>query len=137
MRDPDNPVARRAAEIARQRHARRAPGGVDGDRMMAAVDLVKRTGADEFQIRFCEEEQPVIWMAAARWKGTWQAAGAMGPLGAVFALLDSVIDGGTCKHCGRPAGFEATDAGTMPMDKLVCWYQYDPGTRKFAKGCAQ
>lgn len=116
-----------------------APGGVDGDRMMAGVDLIKRTGAEEFQIRYCEEKQPVVWMAAARWPGRhrgWEAAGAMNPLNAVYRLLDQVIDGGTCKHCGRPSGFEPS-ADPMPLDKLVCWYQYDPSTRTFAKGCAQ
>jgi hypothetical protein len=116
-------------------HGGRLPLG-DDDRMVAAVDLIGRTGAAEFQVRYSDDEQPVIWMAAARWKGTWQAAGAMSPLGAVFALLDSVIDGGTCQHCGRPTGFEPS-SDQMPMDKLICWYQFDPGTKKFAKGCTQ
>ncbi len=103
--------------------------------MTAAVDLVGRTGAAEFQIRYCEEEKPVIWTAAACWRGRWEAAGAMNPLDAVFRLLELVVDGGTCKHCKRPAGFDpGTDS--MPLDELVCWYQYDPGTKKFAKGCA-
>jgi hypothetical protein len=108
----------------------------DDDQMTAAVDLIGRTGAAEFQIRYCEEEKPVIWMAAARWGGHYEAAGAMQPLAAVFRLLDQVIDGGTCQHCGRLAGFEPS-VDPMPMDKLICWYQYDPGTRKFAKGCTQ
>lgn len=108
----------------------------DDDRMTAAVDLIGRTGAAEFQIRYCEEEKPVIWMAAARWDNRWEAAAAMNPLQAIFRLLDQVIDGGKCQHCGRPAGFEpSTDQ--MPMDHLVCWYQFDPGTRKFTKGCTQ
>lgn len=119
------------------RARRRGAPDVDGDRMTAAVDLLGRTGADEFQVRYCDEEQPVIWMAAGCWPGgRWEAAAAMHPLAAVFRLLDQVIDGGTCKHCGRPTGFEpGTDP--MPLDKLVCWYQYDPGTRKFTKGCTQ
>jgi hypothetical protein len=126
MRDPNNPVARRARQLA-----------ADGDdRMVAAVDLIGRTGAAEFQIRYCEEEQPVIWMAAASWKGHWEAGAGMSPLAAVFRLLDQVVDGGTCQHCQRPTGFEPS-ADPMPMDKLVCWYQYDPGTRKFTKGCTQ
>lgn len=113
--------------------------GVDGDRMTAAADLVGRTGAEELMIRYCEEEKPVIWMAAARWPGShrgWEAAGAMNPLSALFRLLDLAVDGGTCRHCGRPSGFEpSTDP--MPLDRLVCWYQYDPSTKTYAKGCAQ
>ena len=77
------------------------------DRFIAAVDLLDRTGADAIQFRWCEEEWPVIWMAAGCWKGVWQAAGAMNPLEAVFRLLDEVIDGGKCTHCGRPSRIRA------------------------------
>jgi hypothetical protein len=103
--------------------------------MKAAFGLLERTGAEECQVRYCEEEQPVIWMAAGRWGGHWEAAAGMNPLVALYRLLDSVIDGGTCQHCGRMTGFEpSTDP--MPLGQLVCWYQYDPSTRTFAKGCA-
>jgi hypothetical protein len=115
-----------------------AEAGAD-PRFLAAVDLVDRTGADEFQIRFCDEEKPVVWIAAARYPGAhrgWQAAGGMTPQRALFALLDSVVDGGQCKHCGRMTGFEAS-ADHMPLSAAICWYQYDPSTRKFARGCAQ
>lgn len=117
--------------------SRRSARPVSGDdRMTAAVDLIGRTGAAEFQLRYSDDEQPVIWMAAARWKDRWEAAGAMSPQRAVFRLAETAIDGGTCQHCGRPSGFEPS-GDPMPLDNLVCWYQYDPGARKFAKGCAQ
>jgi hypothetical protein len=104
--------------------------------VVAAVDLIHRTGATQFQIRYCDEAKPVVWVAAARHGPRWEAAGAMNPRGAVFRLCDLLVDGGQCQHCGRPAGFEpSTD--TMPLNSLVCWYQFDPGTKKFAKGCAR
>lgn len=108
----------------------------DDPRFTAAVDLIRRTGAREFQLRYCEEEAPpVVWIAAARWRGRWEAGAAMNPLWAVFRLLDQVIDGGTCKHCRRPSGFDPS-ADPMPLDKVVCWYQWDPSQKKFARGCA-
>jgi hypothetical protein len=103
--------------------------------LLAAVDLLGRTGASEFQIRYCEEEQPVIWMAAAKWDGQWQAAAAMQPVLAVLRLCDEVIDGGTCQHCQRPTGITA-DLDAMPLDRLFCWYQYDPELKTFRRGCA-
>jgi hypothetical protein len=59
----------------------------------------------------------------------------MNPLRAIFRLLDEVVDGGTCQHCHRPTGFEES-MDPMPLDKLVCWYQWDPSTKKFQRGCA-
>lgn len=108
----------------------------DDPRYEAAVDLIGRTGAQQFQVRYCEEgKPPVVWIAAAQWGEHWEAAGAMNPLHALFRLLDSVIDGGQCQHCRRPTGFEPS-ADPMPLDKVVCWYQFDPSTKRFARGCA-
>lgn len=106
----------------------------DDPRFTAAVDLIGRTGARQFQIRYSDDEQPVIWVAAACWNNRWEAAAGMHPLTAVFRLCDAVIDGGTCTHCRRPAGF-APDPDSMPLDAIICWYQFDPSTGKFVKGC--
>ena len=104
-------------------------------RLVAAVDMLGRTGAEEFQIRYCDEDKPIIWIAAARWKDRWETAAAMNPLNAVFRLCDEVIDGGTCQHCNRPTGFEPT-TDPMPLEPLVCWYQWDPELKTFRRGCA-
>src|SRR5215469_17876244 len=101
-------------------------------RLVAAVDLLRRTGANEVQIRYCEEEKPVVWFAIGRWENVWETASAMNPLRALYRLLDEVIDGGTCEHCGKPAGFEESDIGTMPLNQFVCWYQWDPSTKSYA-----
>lgn len=110
------------------------PGAGDDARMTAAVELLGRTGADEFQVRYCDEEKPVVWIAAARWGDIWEAAAGMNPLFAVFRLCDQVIDGGHCVHCNRPTGF-AAELDQMPLDKLVCWYQWDPERSTFRRGC--
>ena len=54
---------------------------------------------------------------------------------AVFRLCDQVIDGGTCTHCNRPTGF-TPDLDPMPLDDIVCWYQWDPELSEFRRGCA-
>jgi hypothetical protein len=108
---------------------------VDDPRFAPAVVMLGRTGAAEFQVRYCEEDQPVIWMAAARWGEVWETAAAMNPVLAVFRLCDQVIDGGVCQHCQRPTGF-APDLDEMPLDQVVCWYQFDPELVTFRRGCS-
>ena len=107
----------------------------DDPRIGPAVDMLGRTGADEFQVRYCEEERPIVWIAAARWEDRWECAAAINPLRAIFRLCDQVIDGGTCQHCHRPTGF-APDLDPMPLEPFVCWYQWDPELRTFRRGCS-
>jgi hypothetical protein len=111
------------------------PGGVKDPRLPAAVALLGHTGADEVQVRYCDEEKPVIWMAAARWGKRWETAAAMAPALAVFRLCDEVIDGGRCTHCRKPTGF-TPDFDQMPLAPFVCWYQWDPERAEFRRGCA-
>jgi hypothetical protein len=112
------------------------PVTAEEKQLTAAVDLLGRTGAAEVRIWYCDEEKPpVVWICAGQWSGRWQCAAAMGPLGAVFRLCDEVIDGGACTHCHRPTGF-TPDLDAMPMDDLVCWYQWDPELATFRRGCA-
>jgi hypothetical protein len=108
------------------------------DRFIAAVDLVGRTGAKSFQMRYCEEEKPVIWMAIGEWirenKSVFEVGASTNPLVALFRLLDEVIDGGICTYCGKPTGFEES-VDPMPLDQVVCWYQWDPERKVFRRGC--
>jgi hypothetical protein len=97
--------------------------------------MLGRTGATQFQIRYCEEEQPIIWMAAASWDGHWEVAASMSPLDAIFRLCDQVVDGGTCAHCGKPTGFVPDSEGLMPGQELICWYRFDPELKTFRRGC--
>lgn len=105
------------------------------DRFVAAVELIGRTGAAEFQVRYTDDEQPVVWICAAKWKDHWEAAGGMTPLQAAIRLLEAVIDGGQCAHCKRPSGVSDDFSQTMPLDALVCWYVYDPELKTFRRGC--
>jgi hypothetical protein len=111
------------------------PGAAQDPRLPAAVAMLGRTGAAEFQVRYCEEEKPTVWVACARWGKHWEAAGAMSPLRAIFRLCDEVIDGGTCQHCQRPTGF-SPELDALPLGEHVCWYQWDPELATFRRGCA-
>ena len=59
----------------------------------------------------------------------------MTPLRAVLRLLDLVIDGGSCTHCGRQTFVSDDFTQSMPLDRLVCWYVYDPEVKTFRRSC--
>jgi hypothetical protein len=111
----------------------------DDPRLLAGVDLLRRTGARQFQIRYSDDEEPVVWLAVisyVRDEGTYyDAAGAMDPVRAVLRLCELVVDGGHCAHCHRPAGLDPDSIDTMPLAEAICWYQYDPELRTFRHGC--
>lgn len=127
-------------------------GAPDDPRLHAAIDLLRRTGARDFQLRYSDDEEPIVWMALAGWyvgrDGTpvatareaarvaksYNVAASFAPLDAVFALCDETIDGGTCAHCGRPSGFIA-DVEHTSLDDVICWFQWDPETNTYMRGC--
>jgi hypothetical protein len=114
------------------------PGSLD-PRFRAALDLIGRTGADEFQVRISEEELPAVWIALARHGDHWSVGAAIsGPTRAVFSLCDSLIDGAVCTHCLRPTACDPDPRTTDLMhatEEVVCWYRYDPELATFRRGC--
>jgi hypothetical protein len=119
---------------------------VDDPRFIPAIDLIRRTGARDVQIRYSDDEEPVVWFVIASYSirggkpvssgkiNARKVGAAFDPLKAVFRFLDDALDGGQCVHCGRVTGFEPS-IGPMPLDELVCWYQWDPELRTFRRGC--
>jgi hypothetical protein len=103
-------------------------------RFIAAVDLVGRSGADQFKMWSCDEQVPIVYIAAALYEDTWECAAGKNPLRAVFRLCETVIDGGTCIHCGKAAGF-IPDLEPTIANKIICWYQWDPELKTFRRGC--
>ena len=105
-------------------------------RIPALIDMLGRTGAREFQLRFSDDEVPVIWMAAARWKNHWEAAGATTPYLAMFRLAESVMDGGECTHCHKPTGIDdrlERDPLMEASEVMFCWYRWDPENKTFRR----
>lgn len=101
----------------------------------AATEMVGRTGATEMQVRYSDDEQPVIWMAVATYSGgRWETAAGQTPSRALYRLLEQLVDGGQCQHCGRPTGItERIDE--QLLEQVVCWYQFDPELKVFRRGC--
>jgi hypothetical protein len=115
------------------------PGGLltqkGQDVLLAAVEMIGHTGAEFTQVRYCNEEEPTVWNVVGKWGDRYEVGAGMDPVKAALRLLDTVVDGGECQHCHRPTGItEGFDE--MPLDKLVCWYQFDPELKKFRRGCA-
>ena len=115
-------------------------------RLTAGIAMLRRTGAREVQVRYQDDEQPVVWLAVASYgvengvpvaeggDETHEAAAALDPVRAVLRLCERLIDGGQCSHCHRPTGFEPDSLDTMPLDKTLCWYQWDPELETFRRG---
>ncbi|HKE66007.1 MAG TPA: hypothetical protein VKB59_15330 [Micromonosporaceae bacterium] len=105
-------------------------------RLAAGLDLIGRTGAQSFQLRYSDDEQPTVWFVVALYDNDqWETDAARDPIRAVLRLCERLVDGGTCTHCHRPAGLDPDSIDTMPLDELVCWYQYDPELKTFRRGC--
>jgi hypothetical protein len=104
----------------------------------AIVDMIGRTGAKEFGLRFQDDEKPVIWMAIASFdrdgENIYEAAGALTPALAAFRLCELLMDGAECLHCHRPTGI-SNDFDHMPLEDRICWYQYDPELATFRRAC--
>lgn len=102
----------------------------------ASLELLRRTGASSFQVRYSDDEDPVVWIAVAGFgEGVWESGCGPNPLLAMQRLLAQLIDGGVCRHCRRPAGFEPSDITKMPFDGSICWYQWDPELKKYRRSC--
>lgn len=101
----------------------------------AAVDLIRRTGAKDFQMRFQDDMAPTVWIAVASYGETrHDAAAALNPELAVFRLCEQLIDGGQCKHCERPSSFSA-DVEIGLLGAVTCCYSWDPELQTFRRGC--
>lgn len=114
----------------------------DQDKLHAAINFLRRTGAKQLQVRYSDDEHPVIWFVVALYDGNnprkiqgAEVDASTDPLRAALRLCERLADGGQCTHCERPVGFEPNLLLRMPMDDKICWYQYDPGTKRFVRGC--
>lgn len=108
---------------------------------LACVDMIGRSGAKTWELRYSEPEHkgsPVVWVAIAGYTtgGKWAhlVECSLNPTQAAFKLLEEALDGGTCQHCEKPAGITEHFRG-MPVPEAICWYQFDPELATFRRGC--
>jgi hypothetical protein len=110
--------------------------GFDDARFLAALGFVRRTGASEIQIRYSDDELPTIWFVVAKYPDNkFEVDASLDPVRAALRLCERLADGGQCTHCGRPTGLEPDHIETMPLNRTICWYQYDPELKTFRRGC--
>jgi hypothetical protein len=124
---------------------------IDDPRMHAGIDLLRRTGQRSFQLRYSDDEQPVVWMALGEYgldennrpvktggDTHYEVAAALHPVSAVLRLLEVVLDGGKCAHCDRATGiFPELEPPTIStlMDAAICWYVFDADSARYVRGC--
>jgi len=98
----------------------------------AAIQLIGRTGATNFQIRFSDDEQPTVWIAVAVYGRAWEAAAGQTPHQAIIRLCEQLVDGGECTHCHRPTMFMEE---MEEPDLLFCVYAFDPELATYRRSC--
>lgn len=105
-------------------------------RFIACVDMIGQSGGKTFQVRYDEEQDPVVWVAVAELRGgRWECAGGKSPLQASYRLLQVLYNGGWCGHCGKASGVTLDWQSDMPQADSLCWWVYDPETQKFRRSC--
>lgn len=111
----------------------------DEAHLTAVMDMIGRTGAKHMQIRYSDDEKPLVWFLVAQYDPTpsrlWESASGPNPIEAGYRLIERLIDGGICQHCERPSGLNRDWQDDMPLDKMFCWYSYDPELKKIRRGC--
>ena len=112
-----------------------AKSEMDSDKFKAALDFLHRMGAKSIQIRYSDDETPVIWFVVFQTKKGFEVDASSTPMSALLRLCERLADGGMCSYCQRRAGFEPELLVRMPYDDLICWYQYDPELKTFRRGC--
>lgn len=107
--------------------------------LTATADMVGRTGAIEFQIRYSDDEEPVLWIAYAGYKENRYGVGtATNPFTACIRLMNLLVDGGRCTHCNRMTIYWpeiVPEDSEPPLSDKDCVYYLDEKTMKFKRGC--
>lgn len=111
------------------------------DKKLAAMAaLVARTGATQMQVRYSDDEQPVVWFVVAIYPNDrWETGAGHDATQAAGRLLEALIDGGVCTHCQRPTAFDPDTIDDTDLEAMsggqVCWYLYDPELATYRRGC--
>lgn len=125
-----------------------APAAFDEDALMAAADLVARTGAKHFAVGYLNDEPPHRWYAHAQYRGTRIICEDQpDPVAAADGLARQLLTGAQCQHCGRlvtldPAGAYAHDSTLLDGRPWTAQQQAAAGVcfwrrkgRSWVRGC--
>jgi hypothetical protein len=117
---------------------------MDDSFLAACIDMAQRCGAREWQIRYSDDSEPVLWLAYCLCRTedspqmVAQVAGGMSAEDAAFRLCERLVDGGLCTHCGKPSGLlEVEDTGPLTdvLSRAICWYRYSAPMKRFRPAC--
>lgn len=110
----------------------------DEDRYLAAVDLVGRSGANTYQLRWQDDVEPTIWLSVCthnvNGEKVYDVGAGLNPLQATCRLVDQLVDGAICTHCHKPTGV-VHHHEDEPAFAFICWYVYDPELKTFRRSC--
>lgn len=128
----------------------------DEDALIAAVDLIGRSGATSYEGGWVHDDVPAHkagWWATAHYQGTrLTAEDHPGPVEAAEALARRILSGAKCKHCGglvalsdAGAYFPDPDGGPVTMADGSTWTVEEARARpqcrwrrqgaRWARGC--
>lgn len=94
----------------------------DEDAVVAAVDLVGRAGATEFEVGYLHDDVPAEeagWYAHAKYRGTRiTEENHRGPTEAAEALARRILTGGRCR-CGKLVALSDSGATAFPTATMA------------------
>ena len=102
---------------------------LDEDALVAAADLVGRTGAKGFEIGYLHDDVPIEqagWYAHAQYNGVRiTEEDHVGPAEAAEALARRLLEGGKCTSCGGLVALSSRGAMFHPSAKLADGTRWD------------
>jgi hypothetical protein len=115
---------------------------------LAAMDMLRRTGAAEVQVRYSDDEQPTVWLAVSRYRlggdgrpkptgpinGSEVAAG-RNPTEALLRLCERVMDGGSAPLRQALDVLRRPRRQPHPLDAAFCITSWDPELSTFRRSC--
>lgn len=120
--------------------------------LTASIDMVRRCGALSVQVRWSDDPPPTVWLCVVELKLNMQnrpvprdqvgrkthvVEASLLPWEAAFKLAESLVDGGRCQHCGRPAGVLRPGSRVPPRSRPICWYRMPQGGKEFVRDCTR
>jgi hypothetical protein len=105
--------------------------GIDQDALVAAIDLVGRSGARSVEIGYLHDDVPTTeagWYCQCMFKGARIIVdNQRGPIEAAESLARRLLNGAQCRRCGEPIRLSDNDQGCR-------WTRKGP---KWEPGCGQ
>lgn len=111
----------------------------DEDAVVAAVELIGRTGARGFQFGYLHEDVPTeeaAWYAHAQYRGARIIEeNHPGPVEAIEALAKRILEGGICQHCNGLIGLSMAGVMIYPGTRMLDGTVMTPERARTMKQC--